>query len=197
MMVKKITAKDKWKSKAWYNIVAPKEFGEIVVGETPSAAPEAVVGRTVWVNAAEVATGPRMNQVRLLFKVENVSGNTARTKTAGYEMTRSFVRSMVRRNRNKIEIVKDYKTADGAAIRVKSVTMTAGNCYAGQEKDLRKAIGESFDEVLAGKTLAEVVTGVVDHSMQDAVRAKCKKIFPISALEVRKVEFVEPVQAKK
>ena len=38
--------KDKWKAKEWYKIHAPRMFNEAEIGETPSADPEYVIGRT-------------------------------------------------------------------------------------------------------------------------------------------------------
>ena len=39
--------KDKWKAKEWYSLHAPRMFNESEIGETPSADPESLYGRSL------------------------------------------------------------------------------------------------------------------------------------------------------
>ena len=188
-MARRVTTKDKWKAKSWYTILAPKEFGEAEVGETPAADANDVVGRTVAVAANELVRGRGLNHVKLLFEIKNVAGTTAKTKLAGYEVVRSYIRSIVSRRRKRIDLVKNV-TISGEKLRVKLITMVLGKCYMKQEKDIRNVMEKVLDESLKGKELSEFMTAVLNREIQDAIKEKSKKIFPISTVEIRKIDFL-------
>lgn len=188
-MARRVTAKDKWKSKTWFDIISPKEFGEKEVGETPANEADDVIGRSIQVSASEVAEGKRLNHVKLTFEVSDISGNKAKTKLIGYEVIRSFIRSIVRRRRKRIDFIKNYEL-EGRKIRMKALAMTAGKCYANQEKNIREAIEATLDEMVQGKTVGEVITMVLNREIQDAIRSRTKKVFPMSSIEIRKIDFL-------
>ena len=190
MMARRTTTKDKWKAKTWFEITSPKDFGEKLVGETPANEASNVIGRTIKVMASEVASGPRLNQVKLLFEVENVSGKTAQTKLAGYEMARSLIRSIVRRKRTKIELIKDYTTTDNQKIRIKIVAMTVGNCYSSHEKDIRRNMEATLDTLVEGKNAVDLIKEVLTHTVQNKLKENARKIFPVAILEIRKIDFI-------
>ncbi len=186
-MARRITTKDKWKAKTWYTIVAPKDFGETPVGETPASDPKMVVGRRVEVAANDVASGKGLNHVKLIFEVEKVVGTTAHTRLVGYEVVRSYIRSIVRRRRKRIDLVKDLKIG-GRKLRVKLITMTAGKCYATQERDIRKVLEESLKS--PAKTVEEFMASVLSRELQGSMKEKAKKVFPITNVEIRRIEFL-------
>lgn len=188
-MARRVTTKDKWKAKSWYTILAPKEFGEHEVGETPAEDANAVVGRTIEVAANDVAKGKGLNHVKLILEIEKVAGTTAKTKLAGYEVVRSYIRSIVRRRRKRIDLVKNVKIGD-QKLRVKLITIAIGKCYAQQERDIRRNMEEALEESMKGKTVEEFVSAALNRELQDAIKEKTKKIFPIASVEMRKLEFL-------
>ena len=66
--------KDKWKAKEWYKIHAPRMFNEAEIGETPSADPEFVLGRTVEVTVQDLTGDFSKMHIKLKFKVVSVDG---------------------------------------------------------------------------------------------------------------------------
>ena len=188
-MARRVTTKDKWKAKAWYTILAPKEFGEVEIGETPASEAKEVVGRTVEVAANELAKGKGLNHVKLILEIENVAGTNAKTRIAGYEVVRSYIRSIVRRRRKRIDLVKDF-TFDKRKLRVKLIAMAIGKCYMKQEKDMRHAMEEVLDASVKGKTVEEFIASALNREIQDAIKEKTKKVFPIGNIEIRKIQFL-------
>jgi small subunit ribosomal protein S3Ae len=188
-MARRVTTKDKWKQKSWYTILAPKEFGEKEVGETPANESKDVVGRRIGVPANEVTTGKRLNHVKLTFEVESVNGKNAKTKLTNYEVVRSFIRSIVRRRRKRVDFVKDYEV-EGRKIRVKAIAMTAGKCYATQLKNIRQTMREIIDESVQSKSINDIITSTLNREIQDEIKEKAKKVFPISSVEIRKIEIL-------
>ncbi len=45
--VRKRRMVDTWKTKKWYNVLAPKMFEEVKIGETIVSSPEDLIGRTL------------------------------------------------------------------------------------------------------------------------------------------------------
>jgi len=183
-------SKDKWKSKVWYEILAPPEFGEKEVGETPASDPNMVVGRRVEVFANDLTGNIRQSNMKLLLEIEKVVGKTARTRVIGYELSRSYLRSIVRRRRRKIELIKDFKTKDGKSVRVKAVAITARKCHTSQAKDIRKVMGEVIEEKVKDMSFEELIKSVLNYELQKEMRAKAHKIYPIANMEIRKIELL-------
>ncbi|MBQ7405921.1 MAG: 30S ribosomal protein S3ae, partial [Candidatus Methanomethylophilaceae archaeon] len=61
--------KDKWKAKEWYKVHAPRMFNEAEIGETPSADPEYVLGRTAEVTVQDLTGDFSKMHIKLKFKV--------------------------------------------------------------------------------------------------------------------------------
>ena len=188
-MARRVTTKDKWKSKVWYGIVSPPAFGEKNVGETPANDAKEVIGRRIEVTANEVVSGPKLNQFKLIFEIDGVAGTTAKTKLAGYEMIRSFLRSLVRRRRKRIDFIKNFDL-DGQKVRIKVIVMTAGKCYTPQKRDIRKIIDEVVTKNVHGKTVEEVVSSAINREIQNEARERARKVFPIVSVEVRMIQFL-------
>jgi len=188
-MARRVTTKDKWKAKAWYDLVSPKEFGEIVVGETPASDPAAVVGRRVEVAGNELASGPRLNQVKLILEVESVAGNIAKTKLAGYELANGYVRSIVRRRRKRVDLVKNVMV-DNQKVRIKAIAMTLGKSYRTQQKLIQGIMDEIITKNVEGKTLDELIKSILSREIQNEIRGAAKKIFPVASVEIRRVDFI-------
>lgn len=188
-MARRVTTKDKWKSKTWYELVSPKEFGEIVVGETPASEPNDVIGRRVEVAGNELVSGPRLNQVKLMLEVEGVVGNVAKTKLAGYKLANGYIRSIVRRRRKRVDLVKTL-TIDDKKIRIKVITMTLGKSYRNQQKAIQGVMDEIITKNVEGKTLDELIKSILSREIQNEIRAVAKKIFPVAIVEIRRVDFI-------
>ena len=93
--------KDKWKSKEWYKLRAPRMFNEAEIGETPSADPAFILGRTVEVTVQELTGDYSKMNIKLKFKVTDVDGYDAKTVFVGHELTSEYVRRLTRRKKTR------------------------------------------------------------------------------------------------
>ena len=189
-MVRRVTSKTKWKSKVWYEVLAPPEFGEVAVGETPASDPGLLKGRTVEVPANNLTGRGRQSHVKLKLQIENVAGKTVKTKITELSLSRSYLRSIVRRMRSKVELVKDFTTKDEKKVRLKIVAITARKAHTSQEKLIRKKIKEKAEELVKGKELKDLLNDILNYSFQQAIRDDVQKTYPTANLEVRKVEIL-------
>ena len=134
--------KDKWKAKEWYKIHAPRMFNESEIGETPSADPEFVIGRTVEVTVQDLTGDFSKMHIKLRFKVTSVDGHDAKTAFVGHDLTSDYVRRLTRRRKTKTDHVVDIVTKDGFTYRIKTMSIADRRIQSSQEDAMRRVIEE-------------------------------------------------------
>ncbi|MEM2948289.1 MAG: hypothetical protein QXG02_02060, partial [Candidatus Anstonellales archaeon] len=156
---------DKWKTKQWYNVVAPEVFEGRVVAEVISSEPEHLVNRIVPVNLMDI-TGKMSQQniyTTLKFRITEVKGNNAYTKIIGHELAPSYLRTLARKNRSIIHHVIPVETKDGKKVKVKIVAVTFSKVSANTKKNLRnalvKAVLENGKSMSYDELMKEIVYG--------------------------------------
>ena len=189
-MARRVTSKDKWKSKVWYEILAPQIFGEKVVGETPASDPDLVRGRRVEVIASNLTGSARQNNMKLFLEIEQVAGKKAKTRVIGFELMRGYLRSIVQRRRTKVEGIFDTETKDGVKIRVKCVAITFRNCHTEQEKAIRALMREYIESNFKNHEFGELLNMVLERQVQEEIKNRARKIMPLTAMEIRKIEIL-------
>lgn len=189
-MARRVTSKDKWKSKVWYELLAPPMFGEKEIGETPASDPSQVMGRTVEVIASNLTGVGKQNYVKLLFEVDQVSGKKAKTKLTGLEVMGGYLRSSVQRRRTKVEGVFEFKTKDDVKLRAKCVAITFRACQTEQAKAIRNQLKEILHQKFEQTEFNELLNEILDRQVQNEVKDKVRKIMPLSGMEIRKLELL-------
>lgn len=174
---KRGTSRDLWKKKTWYEIVAPRLFDEVVVGETPALDKGLVVGRTVEVIANEVGGGSR--NAKLIFKVVSVEGSKAKTELSGMETMRSYLRSATRRRSTKVGSVLDLETKDKKKVRVKLVTFTARRCTENQRAAVKAKVDELISAAVNERTFEALIKDVLEGGVQKSVKEATKTVYPL------------------
>ncbi|RLG58159.1 MAG: 30S ribosomal protein S3ae, partial [Candidatus Hydrothermarchaeota archaeon] len=110
---------DTWKTKKWYDIYAPKMFGEIKIGETVASNPENLIGRVIEVTLKDITGEFTKQHIKLKFQIHEVKGDKAYTKLKGHELSREYMRSQIRRKTTRVEGIVDVVTKDGQKLRVR------------------------------------------------------------------------------
>ena len=133
-MARKLSAKaraearkqrDKWKSKRWYTIRAPRfpwDFKNI--GETLGESDEHIFGRVYSMTLQEFNGDFTKMHILLKFRVTSCVGQDAITQFIGHEHQNDHVRRQVRRYRGKVDAVVDVVTKDGFLVRMKPMIIT-------------------------------------------------------------------------
>src|SRR3989338_374858 len=94
----------KQNKKQWYQLVAPKQFDEIVLGETLVGDAQAMSGKTLSHNLMNLTNDPKRQNINIHFKVVDVQGNRGLTSIVGYEIALSSVKRFVRRSNEKMDL---------------------------------------------------------------------------------------------
>ena len=183
-------SKDKWKSKEWYNIHAPRMFNETLIGETPAAEPELLIGRQVDVTVQELTGDFSKMHIKMVFKIVGFDGHEAKTEFVGHTLTSEYVRRLTRRKKTKTDHVVDVKTSDGYVLRIKTMTIADRRIQASQEEGMRAKIGEFLVAFGAENTLANVIKAVISGDLSKDTAKACHVVVPIKRVEIRKTEVL-------
>ncbi len=180
--------KDKWKSKSWYRIVAPDMFDGAVVGETPAAEPEELLGRTASISLQDLTGDFSKVHIKAEFKVNGVRGGECVTRFVGHDMTSDYIRRLTRRRRSKIDSVFDTRTKEGYTVRIKILSVTDKRINSSIKQSLRKKMKEILDDVVPKSTLPELVSKMIFSNLAKKIKKETKTIYPLKRVEIRKSE---------
>lgn len=182
--------KDKWKSKEWYKLHAPRMFNEAEIGETPSADPAFILGRTVEVTVQELTGDYSKMNIKLKFKVADVDGYDAKTVFVGHELTSEYVRRLTRRKKTKTDHVVDVTTKDGFVLRVKPMSIADRRIQSSQEDAMRRILAETLIQMGKDNNLSDLIKAVISGDMSKDLAKACRVIIPIKRIEIRKTEVL-------
>ena len=182
--------KDKWKSKEWYKLRAPRMFNEAEIGETPSADPAFILGRTVEVTVQELTGDYSKMNIKLKFKVADVDGYDAKTVFIGHELTSEYVRRLTRRKKTKTDHVVDVTTKDGFVLRVKPMSIADRRIQSSQEDAMRRILAETLIQMGKDNNLSDLIKAIISGDMSKDLAKACRVIIPIKRIEIRKTEVL-------
>lgn len=187
---------DAWKAKKWHKIVATKLFQEQLLGETPALEPNMLVGRTVNSNLMILQKDFKRQHVEIMFEVMDVKGDTAYTRIKKYEISPSYVKKTVRRERNRIDDSFAATTLDGMHIRLKPLLLTRFLVKNSVATALRSKARSYILKIVPTQTYDSLVEDLVSYKIQKALWEELKKIYPLRTCEIRVME-VEKKGAKE
>ncbi len=183
--------RDKWKSKEWYTLHAPRMFNEVDIGNTPSADPAYLMGRNAEVTVHDLTGDFSKMHIKLRFKVNDVQGKDAHTVFVGHDLTSDYVRRLTRRKRTKTDHIVDVTTRDGFVMRVKTLSVADRRIQSSQESAIRVVMEETVKAAAEGLTVSEVVKNVISGDMARDVAKACRHIVPIKRVEISKTEILQ------
>jgi len=188
--------KDRWKTKSWYNVIAPPSFDNVTVADALADSPHSLINRVTEVSLQDLTNDFRKSHIKLYFKIHKVEETNAHTQFVGHTLTSDYLRRMVRRRRSKIEGVYDVTTQDGATIRVKPFATTDKRIQRSQKKIVREAMKKTLYDQAKTSTLAEFVKDILDGKMGGEIYKNCRKLYPVKRVEIYKTELISPPTVK-
>ena len=178
--------KDRWRSKSWYQILAPTLFNQVPVSETLSEKPENIIGRTSEVSLKAVTNDFRKSHVKLHFRIDHVEENKAYTTFKGHELTSDYIRRMIRRRKSRVDGVYDVQTKDGAILRVKPFAITDKRVRTSQKSMVRASMQKTILSMAKTMTMNEFIRAALDGKIGSEIYKDCKKFYPVKRVEVAK-----------
>jgi len=180
--------KDKWKAKAWYNLLAPEMFNKQLLGETPADTPDKLVGRVTEVTVQDLTGDFSKMHIKLAFRVNHVQGQDALTQFVGHDMTSDYIRRLTRRKRTRTDLTVDVVTKDGWNVRVKPMAITDRRIQTAKQRILRTIMAKVVADTASKQSIGELVKGIISGDLAKAIALGCKPIHPVSRVELRKSE---------
>ncbi len=178
----------KKKKKVWYNILSPKDFGDFTIAETFASDPSALPGRVVKMSLMDLTNDPKKQNVQLTFKMTSVKERAVNSELIRYELMPSYVRRMMRKERDKVEDSFVAESNDNIKIRIKPFIITKGKTQRSVLTAIRKRSREFLTEVLKEQKYADFISDVISTKTQKSLREQLKKIYPIAMLEFKTIE---------
>jgi small subunit ribosomal protein S3Ae len=172
--------------KRWYTVLAPEQFDRAELGETPADEPEKVLDRTIETTLGDLQRDASENNTKLTFKVNDVGSDTAYTEFVKHELSRDYLRSLVRRGASKIEAYVTVLTADDYRLQVQPVAFTTKKADHSQERAIRRTMIDLVEESARDRTFEEYVDSVVQGRLSSAIYNEAKTIYPLRRVEIQK-----------
>lgn len=175
----------KLKKKQWYNIIAPKQFENVVIGETLVYEPSAMLGKTLSHSLMNLTNDSKRQNISIHFKVVEIDGDKAKTSIVGYQIVPSSVKRFMRRNSEKMDLSFACETADNVFLRVKPLVITKAEVKGSVAAKLRNSIVSFLVKEIKKVKYDDLVNDLILHKVQDAMRQAFNKIYPLKVCEIR------------
>ncbi|MCC6045825.1 MAG: 30S ribosomal protein S3ae [Ignisphaera sp.] len=182
----RLTGRERWRLKKWYNVVTPEYFGSIVIATTPVDEPWKLLGRKVSATLYDLTGDVTQVHINLHFQIWKVEGENAYTIFKGHELARDYIRSLTRRKSSKVTAILNVTTKDGYLFRVTVMAWTTYRCNTSQRHAIRKILMDLVTKIASEKALGDFVIGMVFGDYNQTLFNEAKKIYPL-----RKVEFAK------
>ncbi len=184
--------KDKWKSKRWYSIRAPRNpWSFKVIGETIAEEEEMLLGRPFEIMQNELDGDFTKMHVKIKFRIKEIVGNDAITEFIGHDVMKDFVRRQIRRDRGKIDDTIDVVTEDGFFVRIKPFIVTRSSVKASQKHESRSVTRNEVVKFCAQSTWIKVQKALMDGSLEETVSKAISKIQPVRAVFFRRSQLIQ------
>ncbi|WP_251343107.1 30S ribosomal protein S3ae [Haloplanus halophilus] len=175
------------RGKRWYTIFAPEQYDRAELGQTVADEPEKIIGRTIETTLGELNDDAGANNTKLTFKITDVGSDSAYTEFVKHELTRDYLRSLVRRGASKIDATVTVLTTDDYRVRVQPVAFTTKKADRSQEQAIRRVMIDLVEEAAAERDFESFVESCVEGRLSSAIYGEAKTIYPLRRVEVQKL----------
>jgi len=175
-----------WKAKSWYKVFAPEVLGKTYIGDTIANDPESVVGRILQTTLGEIINDYARQNVKMKFKIANVAGDSAYTEFVGHEITRDYLRSMIKRRTSRIDCHVPVTTKDGKRVDLTVTCFTLTRANLSQAHEIRSIISSMISKLGSEADMNGIISGIVNGDFSREVFKAVKPVFPVRRVEVIK-----------
>ncbi len=181
----------KWALKKWFTVHAPPNFKSVEIGEVPADSSEKLLNRTIEVSLFELTRDLSHIPVKLKFQIYRVEGDHAYTRFKQQELTRDYVKSLVRRGSSKIVAIHDVSPMDGGKMRVQVLIVTAHRCKTSQKRAIRAIARQRLEEYAKMLDFDTYILALVFGAIAQDIFMHAKKIYPLRKVEVLKIKVLD------
>jgi small subunit ribosomal protein S3Ae len=184
-----------WKAKSWFRVHTPDNLGKVFIGDTIANDAESVVGRIMTSTLGEITNDYAKQHMKMSFKIASVAGDSAYTEFVGHDVTRDYLRSLVKRRSSRVDCHVPLVTKDGKKVHLTISCYTFARANISQEHAIRKIITEAVKAQASAWDLTTLVNVIVSGEISRDLFKAVKIIYPTRRVEIIKSK-VEPVAAR-
>jgi small subunit ribosomal protein S3Ae len=184
-----------WKAKSWYRVHTPDNLGKVFIGDTIANDAESVVGRIMTSTLGEITNDYAKQHMKMSFKINSVAGDSAYTEFVGHDVTRDYLRSLVKRRSSRIDCHVPLVTKDGKKVHLTISCYTFARANISQEHAIRKIITEAVTAQASAWDLTTMVNVIVSGEISRDLFKAVKIIYPTRRVEIVKSK-VQPIAAR-
>jgi small subunit ribosomal protein S3Ae len=177
----------KKRGKRWYDVLAPEQFDRAKLGETFADEPEKIYDRTIETTLGEIEDDAGQNNTKLTFKITDVGSDAAYTEFIKHELTRDYLRSLVRRGASKVSVAQTVLTTDDYRVQLQPVAFTTKKADRSQEQAIRRVMIDLVREAAKERSFEQLVDSVVEGRLSSAIYGEAKTIYPLRRVEIQKL----------
>jgi small subunit ribosomal protein S3Ae len=181
-----------WKAKSWYKVYTPENLGKAYLGDTIANDAESVIGRVMQTTLGEILNDYSRQNVKMKFRIAEVAGDSAYTEFIGHELTRDYLRSLVKRRTSRIDSHIPITTKDGKKVELTVVCYTLSRANLSQVHSIRGIITRKVLATATEGDLAALLNGIITGEISKELFKDLKLVFPIRRVEVIKSKVEVP-----
>ncbi|OPY37159.1 MAG: 30S ribosomal protein S3Ae [Methanoregula sp. PtaU1.Bin051] len=183
-----------WKAKSWFKVHVPDNLGKAYIGDTIANDAGSVIGRIMQATLGEITNDYAKQHIKMRFKVASVTGDAAYTEFVGHEVTRDYLRSLIKRRSTRIDCLIPIVTKEGKKVRLTISCYTLARANVSQIHAIRNAITANVQAQAQAWDLNTLVNGIVGGEISRDIFKVVKALYPVRRVEIIKSK-VEPVAA--
>ena len=189
--------KDKWKEKKWVNVVAPDSFNNVNIGYVPITDDKNAKGRILEVTLWDILKGdPTQHQYKIIFQIDEVLENKAKTVFKRFEYSKEFLRSLVRRGSSKVNFSIDVETKDNYVFRIKMLALTHRQLNTSRQHQLRLIAKDVIEKTVPTMDIDGFVQATCYGKINSDIMAAVKKIIKLRHVGLEKVKLIKTASAQ-
>ena len=178
----------KGKKKHWCTILPTANFRIPEIGETFTADPLKLVGKTVAVSGMDLMRDPKRQNIKITFKITEIKDNKALTEIKSYQITPSSIRRMMHQGKSKIDSSFKLETKDNIKVVVKPVMITRQKTSRGVLSKLIKNSEDFLKAAVKKLSYQEAINSLLEARLQAQLREHLKKTYPLAVCHIRVFE---------
>jgi len=185
-----ISKRDPWALKKWFSVYAPSYLGGVFIAEVPASEAQKMLMRTLEVSLYDLTKDISHLPIKLRFQIHRVDGLRASTRFKGLELTRDYLRSLVRRGTSKVAAVTEVRTKDGWVMRITVLAVTTHRIGSAQKSAMRKRMIETLVKKAAEMDIAQFLKEALEGTLAADLFVAGKKVAPLRKVELAKIKVL-------
>ena len=183
--------RDKWREKKWKIVEAPTAFGSTLIAQVPISDEEGALGRVIETTLYDlVKQDPQQYSIKLYFQISKIVGDRVQTILKGYEYSREYLRSLIRRGSSMVDMVEDFETKDKVKIRVYLLALSTNRLNASKKHRIREIAIEILIQKTKNLTYYQIAQEAVLGKVASDIYNEAKKIVQIRHIGIRKMKIL-------